>query len=190
MSKWSDFYKDRMCKGYRDYLRKRYKPFLDLILENTKYVDYVAEIGCGAANITRCLIESGMPGDILNYLADNDVDMLALAKQNAREIDLNHIIQRADITRWVPPADLIHSHGVLGHFSDTDIRKIVLNGFDYQNFGGETAIQIHYVHSYKYEKPSFGDERLMTKEQWQEICEPDRIIEFNDGFDYILCWGI
>lgn len=75
-----------------------------------------------------------------------------------------------------------HSHGVLEHFNDVEIRDIIkLQREQYETL-------IHYVPSYLYRTPSFGDERLMTPENWQEICQPDEIIEFNGGYDLILKW--
>jgi hypothetical protein len=45
--------------------------------------------------------------------------------------------------------------------------------------------QVHYVPGL-YDKPTFGDERLMSVDAWWKICKPSQIITFNDGLDYAL----
>jgi hypothetical protein len=48
---------------------------------------------------------------------------------------------------------------------------------------------LHYVPSFKYKVPSFGDERLMKPDQWAAIAHPDEILSFNDSFDLVLVWN-
>jgi hypothetical protein len=81
--------------------------------------------------------------------------------------------------------DVIHSHGLLEHFSDEDIRKIIK-----ASCNDGARVIVHYVPSDRYEQPSFGDERLMSAGQWHEIVAPHNIIEFNDGYDLALVWDV
>ena len=182
----NDFYnvcESRMTPRYREYVESRYWTFLQTIKENLPYFNAkVAEFGCGAANISRALhriqIELGY------VLIDADPRMLRLAQANMSEVTKCFELKEADITKpiYLPEVDLIHSHGVLEHFSDEQIRTIIRNQL------ALTPHLVHYVPGAKYEHPSFGDERLLTPEQWSKICKPDQIIEFNDGFDLILIW--
>lgn len=139
--------------------------------------DTVIELGCGIGNISRALsdLDCGL------ICVDNVKDMLSFSAQNKLNGRAQFI--EADITRYYRiPGDVAHSHGVLEHFSNAQIqRAIKIQQIQYREL-------IHYVPGAKYSVPSFGDERLMTPEQWDAICKPDEIIEFNDGFDLILKW--
>lgn len=52
-------------------------------------------------------------------------------------------------------------------------------------YEGHARVQVHYVPGL-YEKPTFGDERLLPVQAWWEIAKPDQIITFNGGLDYAL----
>lgn len=182
----NDFYQTyeaRMNEKYRTHIERKYYPFIELILRELPLgACSVGEFGCGAANISRVLAKA--KPEIDHILVDIDQRMLALAGKN---MDLTS--SRFELIPWniLSPLphlrlQLVHSHGVLEHFSDRDIRQIL----DCQKLITHTLI--HYVPSHKYEKPSFGDERLLTPEQWKKICNPDQILEFNDGFDLALIW--
>jgi hypothetical protein len=79
--------------------------------------------------------------------------------------------------------DVIHSHGMLEHFSDGDIQRVL---FAHEADGVRAAV--HYVPGDKYEKPSYGDERLLPLSYWQDVHRPTKAFSFNDGFDYCLMW--
>lgn len=179
MSKWSSFYKDRCNDKYQQHVRNKYQPFISIIknlIETNRFTN-VAEFGCGIGTITKEL--QALP---INFtLIDNDEEMLNLAQQhinNTKITYLNDCIKKESNQKY----DLIYSHGVLEHFSDEEIQLII-------NKQKKLATYlIHYVPSYKYKNPSFGDERLMHPNEWQNICKPDKIISFNNGYDLILFW--
>lgn len=178
MSRWSDFYAGRGGDDYLAYARERYAPFIAAIRDRittkfTKTPDRVVELGCGTATITRAIYQC----DALYYATDTDREMLKMAD--------NRLRGRAEV-RWHDArepvmADIVHSHGLLEHFDDRTIRAIVSANRSY-------AKQLHYVPGL-YPAPSFGDERLMSVEQWRDICHPDDVITFNDGLDYILVFN-
>lgn len=175
-----NMYRDRMNDRYRDHVVKKYWPFIIAIRDNLPLdVEMIAEFGCGAANISRLL-----PQDIKHILVDSDPDMLYLADLNMRTTRSDFIVAQYDIVHIdnFPSVDLIHSHGVLEHFQDDEIRQIIMRQKKI------APVLVHYVPSYKYVAPSFGTERLMTPEQWDNICHPDEIRSFNDGYDLILIW--
>lgn len=179
MSKWADFYKNRLNERYTNHVNKKYAPFIEVLkAQNAKTI---AEFGCGIGTITKILIDQKV-GDI-HHLLDNCRSMLAMAHQNLTglefEMYLHNILKPFD---FVEKLDMIHSHGVLEHFSDQDIRQIISNQKDL------AKVLVHYVPSHKYDKPSFGDERLLTVDEWKKICQPTEIIEFNNGYDLILIW--
>ena len=147
--------------------------------------DRVIEVGCGLATITAILAEhtdAVRNEKFIGYRCyDVSPDMVEYARQNLPE---GYPVELGDArmpTHRLP--DIVHSHGLLEHFSDADIRKII----DAERRDGARSA-IHYVPSHKYKTPSFGDERLMTAQQWEAICRPKYIVEFNDGYDYCLVW--
>lgn len=158
-------------------------PFIDAIVERTRPSDDFLELGCGTGNTTRALIDRLTEADYWWACTDNDVDMLALAAANLPDSPVSFSVEDARKPPDYSP-DIVHSHGLLEHFDDKSIRQIVTAA---TLAGARTSI--HYVPSAKYEKPSFGDERLMTPAEWYLIGEPSSIIEFNDGYDLVLIWN-
>jgi trans-aconitate methyltransferase len=186
MSQWSAFYKDRMNTSYENYLRERYAPFINEIVKRPYKI--IAEYGCGPGFITKIIQNDYPRQNVTYYLHDNDADILRLAQHNLYDKSNvgNIFIKYNDITKTpmlLPrKVDIIHSHGVLEHFDNESIANIIA----LQRNNAKTLI--HYVPSNKYTTPSFGDERLMSPSEWQDICNPTKIVEFNDGFDLVLIW--
>lgn len=189
MKSWYDIYKDRMNDHYSSHVKKKYAPFIKAIhdtmrpLHNVEYV----ELGCGAGNITRALRE--LEPDSYFSLVDNCPKMLSLAIENNQSPNCQ--FSCADVSKyshvsWDVNHSVVHSHGVLEHFSDEDIRSIITLA------DSTSHHQVHYVPGAKYEKPSRGDERLLTVDQWSKILSTvDRplkfeIEEFNSGYDFII----
>ena len=179
MKPWIDIYKDRLNNQYYEYFKKQYKPFLEQLKKYSRGINH--EIGCGMGNSTRFLKEYNSSNYIDYFCYDLCPEMLSLAMKN---IQSNHVfyknidIKTIDFLEF--PQGLVHSHGVLEHFSDEEINKIIINN--------NTDVQVHYVPSDKWITPSRGDERLLSKEYWQDKFEPDEVIEFNEGKDLILIW--
>lgn len=175
---WQDFYASRVNESYFNYIKKRYKVFIDLIKMSARPSDLLTELGCGICSISKALDEQ--LEDIYLSAYDNNFEMLKLAKKNI--VGTNKIVlgYHNALSYKLSMGDILHSHGLLEHFEDNEIRRIInLNKKSFRE-------QFHYVPSAKYNIPSFGDERLMTPEQWHKICQPKEIIEFNEGYDLIL----
>lgn len=182
---WPEFYKGRLCSvSYRSYVSRRYAPFIQEIVRSIKSGDRVVEVGCGLATITSIL--SSMPqGDGRPWCGfrcyDINPDMVEYARMNLRDV---HPVEVGDArlpTGRLP--DIVHSHGMLEHLSDEDIRAVVEA---HRKDGARIAI--HYVPGEKYETPSYGDERLMSLAEWHLIAAPTRSFTFNDDHDYVLIW--
>lgn len=182
MTPWYEIYKERMNERYLEHVANKYAPFIERV--HAQDASTLVEIGCGAGTITRILRE--MREETGWYtLVDNCPKMLGLAVENN---PTHRALFKCQDIRWGWFSDdrshsaVVHSHGVLEHFGDEDIRKIV----DLSMRSGHA--QVHYVPGAKYETPSRGDERLMTPEQWDEILSgfKRRISTFNDGYDIII----
>ena len=179
MKPWIDIYKDRLNNQYYEFFKKQYQPFLEQLKKYSRGINH--EIGCGMGNSTRFLKEYNSSNYIDYFCYDLCPEMLSLAMKNIQsDRVLYQNINVLDISVYHLPSGLVHSHGVLEHFSDEEI-KTILDKFDRE-------FQVHYVPSDKWITPSRGDERLLSKEYWQDNFEPDEIIEFNEGKDLILIW--
>ena len=197
MSKWSEFYRSRNCTGYVRYVAKRYAPFIEeikriqwVLLERKDWGSKdmeLLELGAGLGTITRLLYEDN---DEISYrLLDNDPDMLEILQMNFKgwrnvsivPVDILSESQKPVFSR-APDRHIIHSHGLLEHFSRDQIKTII------DCTGSFKCPMVHYVPTNGYDKPSFGDEMLISPEEWQELVRPDHMKTFNDGKDLMLIW--
>lgn len=198
MKTWYDHYVGRMNDSYREHVSKRYGKHINMIVSAATKRNglKVVEIGCGAANVSRIvsekIIQKTNDRVFPKYvILDICPKMLGLARVNFGAVS-DHVAQLGDaldlgMSEDLKSTDVFHSHGVLEHFRDGQI-NVIIN--EQKRMASSGAQLIHYVPSAKYETPSFGDERLMTPDQWYQICMPDEIIEFNDGYDLILKWSL
>jgi SAM-dependent methyltransferase len=176
---WSKFYESRLDENYYRYICKRYSPFIEEIKQLLRPRDVVVELGCGIGSITRAVLDSK---PLCKFrCTDINQEMLRLTAKN--KLKNRVLFYQIDMTQdYSLPAKVAFSHGVLEHLSNQQIRDAInIQKKQYKYL-------IHYVPSYKYVTQSFGDERLLRSEQWSAICQPDEIIEFNDGYDLILKW--
>lgn len=178
---WIKFYENRLNEKYRTHIRNRYKDTFNYI--KSRKAEKFGQFGCGMGNATRILIED-LGLNTRHICIDNSKPMIDITKRNLSQIIGNYELILGDIRdAWKgEKLDLIHSHGVLEHFSNSDIKRIINNQLEV------CTNLVHYVPGHKYEKPTFGDERLMRPETWHEICKPTKIIESNNGFDLTLVW--
>jgi SAM-dependent methyltransferase len=180
MSKWSDYYKNRNTFTYLGYFTKRYATFLQKIENHIAPKDQVLELGCGMGTVSAIL--RGRKRFSFFYGLDNDPDMLELAKANMGH---NYMHQCDALLKWPGSPKVVHSHGVLEHWSDNQIKRFL----SVQAASG-ASWGFHYVPSDKYLTRSFGDERLLSTAKWHCIAKPTHIQTFNGGFDLILCYDL
>lgn len=175
MSPWATFYAGRNTASYLEYAKLRYAPFIDAIVARIDHQDTVLELGAGTGTITAALQSRGRKA--FYFATDNDLDQLKTL--NKRFAHTHVMVQRLNAIADVDTgADVVHSHGMLEHFDDDTIRRVI-------NRHPKRTKQVHYVPGL-YDKPTFGDERLMSVDAWWKICKPSQIITFNDGLDYAL----
>jgi SAM-dependent methyltransferase len=178
---WTEFYRGRLLsESYRGYCAERYAPFLDTIRGYMKTGDRIIEVGCGLGTMTA-LLAAGEHPFVGFRCFDVSAGMVSLAKLNLQDqypVDMGDA--RLPTCRY---PDIVHSHGMLEHLSDRDINLVV----DAGRLDG-ARVGVHYVPGEKYEKPSFGDERLMSLEDWHRIAKPTHSFTFNDGYDHCLIW--
>lgn len=180
MKTWSEIYSQRLNQSYFDYFKKQYAPFLELIERELKATEYMysVELGCGIGNVTRYIQELN-PKSMIFQLIDSCPEMLAMAIKNTKS-DWTTYKCRDITTAPTFFGSLIHSHGVLEHLTDEQIKSIVSRNSCAGN------LQIHYIPTDKWITPSRGDERLLSKEYWKELTSPKDMIEFNEGKDLVI----
>ncbi len=186
MRDWYDIYKERMNEHYASVIRAKYNFLIDAICN--AHATKVVELGCGAGNITRAVRER-VPGRDFTMI-DSCHQMLGLAIENNRKSKCTFvcadILDESIFDHMDAKSTIVHSHGVLEHFSNEDILKII------DNSDLLADQQFHYVPSDKYDKPSRGDERLMSIEWWDCTLRgclrghKYSITEFNHGKDLLL----
>lgn len=162
---WNKFYEDRINSTYQDYFEQRYEPFLEVI-DQLKNSNGILELGCGIGSVSKAV-----GGKFKGF--DLCPDMVRLANLNTQSENFH----TQDIFGTVfDPGVLKVSHGVLEHFSDSQIQDIC-----------ESCLNsIHYVPLDKYVTPSFGDERLLPYQYWLKLTTPKMWMLFNDDHDLMF----
>lgn len=182
---WYNFYKNRVNSTYQLYFEQKYAPFLLAIIYSfrEKKHNSIVELGCGIGSISKFLLYN----NISCWGIDISQKMCDLAnKNNTVHSNYNQnlfypIFIKGNILSVKDPltfnvSNLHVSHGVLEHFSDIDILRIIKS----------IPNSIHYVPLEGYKTPSFGDERLLPKEYWIELCNPIDYFTFNNGKDLVF----
>jgi trans-aconitate methyltransferase len=176
---WDDYYKNKINGKYLAYAKRRYAPFIKEIcsLDSSSF----REEGCGIATISRAILDT-KPDSII-HLSDIKEEMISLSKKHVNGYNINSF-QTVDIRDnvGIDKVGCIFSHGVLEHFSDEDILKIL----NRQKNSADTVV--YYVPTNKYSKGSFGDERLLAPERWERLTKPEKMFLFNDGYDLCLIY--
>lgn len=180
-TEWFDFYMKRINSSYQEYFNRRYKPLLDIILEQKVFA--VREEGIGIGSVAKAL-QALTVDEMYIYGFDQCNKMLELCQENNPWIS----VYRDDILRegkklcstFYPEPDLVVTHGVLEHFQDDQIQEIL------SRYRRKKIPNIHYVPTSGYEMPSFGDERLLEPDYWLSKFKPADHLLFNSEKDLLL----
>lgn len=188
---WNAHYESRIGESYPLYCRKQYKPFLNAIRaimfnqisEGLPRKLVVREEGCGIATITKILAQDAF--DSVEFRAfDYDTAQVNNSIKNLEDLENVKSVYQGDHFEDQGFADIIHAHGVLEHFSDEEIAKVL------ERQKREARVVIHYVPLEGWGKVgSYGDERLLSLDHWVETHKPARAFTFNDGKDAVLIWS-
>jgi tRNA G46 methylase TrmB len=180
-SGWTGFYQGRDPAAYQSYCGERYKPFLALVGARLGMADpdeqVSFELGIGAGTITAILAEVYPRAGFVGVDVNEGMLDMAIQRIKTENLILLHQDARAKPTNPNFRPTVVHSHGLLEHFSDADARTIVDHYRDHY--------QVHYIPGL-YPEPSYGDERLLPLDHWVKALRPSRAYRFNDGLDYAL----
>ena len=171
---WSAFYAERVNNiGYINTFGNKYKKLINFIDSCLNmYPDLIVkEEGCGIGNVSKAHYLFGQHPAKKYLLTDVDNRMLMLATKNMEgisnvEFANENILEECDY----PEETLVITHGVLEHFSDADLLKIM-----HRHRHENVKHQGHYVPLDGYSAPSFGYERLLSAMDWIHKVNPSAI---------------
>jgi trans-aconitate methyltransferase len=173
---WKTYYEGRIGTGYIDYASDRYKPFLMALKAFRGLCRVIREEGCGIG--TMSILYERITGQAVQMF-DKDEAMVSLASSNLSCNHSNGRVALGDIRCDQAPVDLIFSHGVLEHFDERDIRRIL------SRQRRQARWVVHYVPTDQYTYKSFGDERLESADWWKRFGPADWFT-FSQGKDLVL----
>ena len=182
---WDEYYKSRVRNNeYRAAFRLKYGLFLKEIIFNIKRLAQelgtpviLKEEGCGIGTVSLSI--SSMEEKLLGSMGLTSVSE---TKEVSKVIfsDISPVMLGLCHENTCPPS-IVVTHGVLEHFADDDIMKII-STYDNDN----VLFQAHCVPTNRYKSPSFGDERLLAPEVWDALIKPDYYILDNNGCDLYM----
>lgn len=170
-----------MNPRYRAWVASRYAPLFQAVADATNPGGFVVEAGAGAG-FTACALRPYLTHTTSLLLLEKDPEMVDLCAEQVLPLDRTMVVQSDILRDPLVPADCIYAHGVLEHYDDRTINRMVSRQRQH------APAVVHYVPTDRYDSPSFGDERLMSPAAWQRIAKPTRMVEFNDGYDLLLVW--
>lgn len=139
------------------------------------YPKKVIESGCGPATMSAFISKGDMEieGTVINkskieqvIALDNDSGVLEVAKQNIKELGGSNVtLLNADAFTSTEQADVVFAQGMLEHWSNEKMRELVANQLR------QAPVVIHSVPNNSYKRQDFGNERLLTDEQYYKVFE-------------------
>ena len=163
---WADFY-DSVC-GNRETLEgniMEHGPFIMEIVKHVKPGDRVLEIGSGTGVLGWPLAQAG----VKVVSIDNDPGILKMALINSALLGAEIEFREADAFK-LPFSDrefkVSFSLGLLEHFSDEDIGKLVA---EHQRVADVVVVGFPLKGN---KSPAFGNERYLTMEEWEALLKP------------------
>lgn len=164
-SDWRDIYESQIASypSLDAFLKDRlsYKmPLIDCILRNSK--KKILEVGCGTALVSSQLSTLGRSSVAL----DNSFEMLCLAREFAVTMNATTKFVYGDLRKLpfkIGSFELIFNHGVMEHFTDCNIVKII----DYHLEISKNLLVS--VPSIQCTRKILGNERFLPAEKWRVL---------------------
>ena len=190
LKSWAEIYAQEIEKagGYEQYLHIKLlekKPLIDRIIKYTPPIGRILEAGCGTGVISTYLSNIGFQVTAI----DVDEEMLCVARKIAKRYPHSPNFEKRsifDLDYPIDSFDLIFSHGVLEHFCDEDILRILANQLRISS-----VVIISVPSNYFREKDRmFGDERFLSRKRWETLLDrvPGQIVE-KFSFHYLRGWA-
>ncbi|MBD3295925.1 MAG: methyltransferase domain-containing protein [Candidatus Omnitrophica bacterium] len=170
---WKDFY--QRPAGISEYLENLsvQREFLEEI--SSRQSGKVLEVGCGSGTMSVFLSHLGFKAIAI----DRDEEVLERARRASKDLNGEVDFIRADAFK-LPFADkefdIAFSQGVLEHFDDEDIVKLLK---EQCRVAGCVFLS---VPNNFYNHRDFGDERLLSKAEWEKILSGFNIAKSKDYY--------
>jgi len=177
MKTWDEFYDNEISWGI--YLDKvaDHKYYLEKIIELKP--KKVLEVGCGPG--TRSVFLTYLGIDVV--AVDNDQGILDSVAEYNKKFKGNVDVKYADAFN-LPfknrEFDVVYNAGFLEHFDHDEKKKLV------KEFTRVAKYYIFMVPNKAYRLRPYGNEDLMTKDQWEEVLKEFKII---DSADIYKTWS-
>lgn len=166
MTGWSDYYGGQVTPDL--YIRNLYgqREFLQMIVETG--AKKVLEVGAGTGTMSIFLSQLG--GTVTTL--DNDPKIIEQARLVSGQFGGRNDIVVGDAFHLPFPNDsfdLIFHQGLLEHFSNERICELII-----EHLRVAPIVLISVPNNF-YPRKDFGDERLMSKKQWEQILAPFKV---------------
>lgn len=138
------------------------RTFIDRIASNCPPDGQLVEVGAGSGTVAVHLAARGYNSTIV----DSSTEMLLTARAVRDAIGVDMKIINADLRHLPFPDnsfDVIYSHGVMEHFCDADIEKILRHHLRI------APTVVFAVPSAQYTEKHYGDERFMRWKPWTDL---------------------
>jgi len=178
-----NYYKKEIEKagGYEKYVNikaKEKKLLLDRVIKYSQATGRILEAGCGSGANSIFLANRGLDVTCI----DIDDKILKFASDSSKLFAVQPKFKKRNLLKLDYPKgyfDVVFSHGVLEHFSDKDIIKIV---------NKELSVSKYVIISvpsdfFKVKDAIRGDERFLPRKYWKELLAKVRGTTI-DGFGY------
>lgn len=169
---WGEFYeKAKITKDWAQMSANAHKE-LFWILKGL-YPNKIIEAGCGPATMSAFLslpkfkiggIEPNQHKFKEVVAVDNDVKVLDVARQNLTQFGEVKLLND-DAFTCSEKADVVFAQGMLEHLTNEQMVALVKNQLE------QAPFVVHSVPNFDYKKNDFGNERLLTDEQFYQIFE-------------------
>ena len=140
------------------------RPLLARVMKYSKNNGRILEAGCGSATNSIYLLEKGF----FVLCADKDKKILTFAKKNANFFGKKPTFVNKDIFDLIYPQnyfDVAYSHGVLEHFSNEDIIKLINKQLKIAKYVIFSVPSNFFV-----QKDAInGDERFLSRQYWRKL---------------------
>src|SRR5690349_18923133 len=128
MSRWADFYRNRINSTYQDYFERKYKPLLDFV----GGFKVVREEGVGIGSVSKFLLKHKVACSGFDLCPE----MVKLSRLNNPKL-ISYVGNIFDNRH--PKVSMVVTHGVLEHFPDNDVSLIL------QRYKQQGQLNAHYV---------------------------------------------
>ncbi|MEI8349184.1 MAG: glycosyltransferase [Candidatus Omnitrophota bacterium] len=167
---WPEFYENVNIEQEIIQQANVHKEFIKTLLSDRprKFL----EVGSGAASISFSILKQNR----INLITvDNRLEILKSIVNNAQKLGLHIAVVCADAFRLPFKKDSVNvtfSQGLLEHFDDSDICKIL----DEQLRISDSSV-VFSVPNNHYRRKDFGNERLLSKIQWEFLLKNYKLLE-------------